>query len=87
VATHSHASLARITVAATDSSIYTVIADSSSAGDTGTYELTTTGLPEQNKQLRVSRQRQNQAGTVTINWPSALVGYSLQQNSVLSPNG
>jgi len=87
VATHAHPTLARTSFAVRDSGIFTVVIDSGILDGSGTYRVAATGLPEQGKQLRVSRHRQNQEETVTVNWPSALAGAVLQQNSVLATNG
>ena len=84
VASKTHSSLAQLTFVAPDSGIFVVVASSGAAGGTGTYELTNAGLPEQGKQVRVALL---DPGSLTINWPSALTDYVLQQNDTLDPDG
>lgn len=87
ITSHTHSSLAQISIKVPDGGIFVVVASSGIVGGTGTYQFTAVGLPEQNKQLRFSRQTTPESDAITINWPSSLTGSVLQQNSVLAPTG
>jgi hypothetical protein len=82
---HTHASLAELTVSATHGGIFTVVGSSGLAGGTGTYRLTTTNLPIQGLQLRHSAATEE---TFTVNWPSVLAEeFVLQQNTSAAIDG
>jgi hypothetical protein len=84
VASQTHSSLAQVSFTAPDSGLFVVVATSGTVSGTGTYQLTNSGLPVQGIPLRVARLAQ---GFLTINWPSALAGYVLQENETLDPAG
>jgi hypothetical protein len=82
---HTHASVAEVTVSATHGGIFTVVGSSGLLGGTGTYRLTATNLPIQGLQLRHSAASEE---TFTVNWPSVLVAeYLLQQNNSAAQEG
>ncbi|MBX3744560.1 MAG: hypothetical protein KF833_04565 [Verrucomicrobiae bacterium] len=89
IGSHTHASLAQLNFTAPDSGIFLVVVANNTAGGTGNYQISATGLPEQGKQLRVAWQRDAlQNETVTVNWPSALTGHVLQWSEVVDdPDG
>ena len=84
VASQNHSSLAQVSFTAPDSGLFVVVATSGTLGYTGTYQLANSGLPVQGIPLRVALLAQ---GFLTINWPSALAGYVLQENETLDPAG
>jgi hypothetical protein len=82
LAYQNHASQAQVSFTAPDSGLFVVVATSGTLGGTGTYQLTNGGLPVQGIPLRVARLAQ---GFLTVNWPSALAGYVLQESPTLDP--
>jgi trimeric autotransporter adhesin len=77
-----HATEVPVAFTAPVGGLYVVVVGSGAMSGVGTYELTSTGLPEQGKQLRITYVGEDQ---VLVNWPSVLQGHVLQESPTLGP--
>ncbi|MCD8534814.1 MAG: hypothetical protein LR011_08510 [Verrucomicrobia bacterium] len=78
-----HASLAQLNFTAPDSGLFMVVISNNILGGNGSYQISTSGLPSQDKLIRYVRHLDNR---VTINVPSSTLreGWVLQHNDTLN---